>query len=153
MENFERLSNNVLVRTCNCGIVFETYDPKKVCHSNKCMSSCIKKRKKNTIVQRLKLKRKKLNRQSFFWILFYLYSRSQCLCWRLFKLTSLKDWLRSNFYSLLLNVKMSATNFTNICFKSEKMIIEYPIWFVIFFATARTLNQLSTSTFGYSRLT
>jgi hypothetical protein len=66
MENFERLSNKVLTRTCDCGIVFKTYDPKKVCHSNKCNSSCIRKRKKNMIVQRLKLKQKKRNKQSFF---------------------------------------------------------------------------------------
>ncbi len=36
MENFERLSNKILIRTCYCGIVFKTYDPKKVYHSNKC---------------------------------------------------------------------------------------------------------------------
>jgi hypothetical protein len=44
MENSERLSNKVLIRTCPCGIVFETYDPKKVHHSNKCGASYVRKR-------------------------------------------------------------------------------------------------------------
>ena len=55
MENFERLSSTVLVRTCPCGIVFKTYDPKKVNHSNKCMASYIRKRKKDRMIQRRKL--------------------------------------------------------------------------------------------------
>ena len=44
MENFERLSNVVLIRTCPCGIVFKTYDPKKMYHSNKCGASYLKKK-------------------------------------------------------------------------------------------------------------
>jgi len=55
MENFERLSNRVLSVTCSCGIVFETYDPKKIYHSNKCRAISVKKR--NAVnVQRKKLK-------------------------------------------------------------------------------------------------
>jgi len=56
MENFERLSSKVLVRTCSCGIVFETYDPKKVYHSNKCGAIYIR---KNMDKER-ELKQKKL---------------------------------------------------------------------------------------------
>jgi hypothetical protein len=41
-ENFERLSNKVLIRTCPCGIVFKTYDPKKVYHSNSCRASYVR---------------------------------------------------------------------------------------------------------------
>jgi hypothetical protein len=59
MENFGRLSNKVLVRTCPCGIVFETYDPKKLYHSNKCGASYVRERYGAMIVQRKKLKRKK----------------------------------------------------------------------------------------------
>jgi len=58
MENFERLSNKVLIRTCSCGIVFETYDPKKMYHSNKCEAIYIRKRKGNMIVQRKRTKAK-----------------------------------------------------------------------------------------------
>ncbi len=43
MENFERLSSKVLVRTCHCGIVFETYDPKKVYHANSCRANYVRK--------------------------------------------------------------------------------------------------------------
>jgi hypothetical protein len=60
MENFERLSNKVLIRTCPCGIVFKTYDLKKVYHSNSCRASYVKKRYGFMIVQRRKLKQKKL---------------------------------------------------------------------------------------------
>jgi hypothetical protein len=42
MENFERLSNEVLIRTCPCGIVFKTYDSKKVYHSNSCRASYVR---------------------------------------------------------------------------------------------------------------
>jgi len=59
MENFGRLSNKVLSRTCPCGIVFETYDPKKVHHSNKCRASYVRKRNGAMTAQRKKLKRKK----------------------------------------------------------------------------------------------
>jgi hypothetical protein len=58
MENFERLSNIVLVRTCSCGIVFETYDPKKVYHSNKCGAIYVRKRNGAMIVQRKRTKAK-----------------------------------------------------------------------------------------------
>jgi hypothetical protein len=44
MENFERLSNKVLIRTCPCGIVFKTYDPKKVYHANSCRTIYVRKR-------------------------------------------------------------------------------------------------------------
>lgn len=60
MENFERLSNKVLIRTCPCGIVFKTYDLKKVYHSNSCRASYVKKRYGFMIAQRRKLKQKKL---------------------------------------------------------------------------------------------
>ena len=60
MENFERLSKKVLIMTCPCGIVFETYDPKKVYHSNNCKAICIRKRHVATIVQKRRLKQKKL---------------------------------------------------------------------------------------------
>jgi hypothetical protein len=59
MENSERLSNKVLIRTCRCGIVFETYDPKKTYHSNKCGASYVRKRNGATIVQRRELMQKK----------------------------------------------------------------------------------------------
>jgi len=59
MENFERLSNKVLIRTCPCGIVFETYDPKKVYHSNKCGASYVRKRSGAMTVYRRELKQKK----------------------------------------------------------------------------------------------
>jgi len=65
MENFERLSNEVLIRTCRCGIVFETYDPEKVYHSNKCGAIYVRKRNGAKIAQRKKLKQKKLKEQSF----------------------------------------------------------------------------------------
>jgi hypothetical protein len=65
MENFERLSSKVLIRTCPCGIVFKTYDPIKMCHSNKCRMSYVKKRYGTLIVLRRKLKQKKLKEQSF----------------------------------------------------------------------------------------
>jgi len=44
MENFEKLSNEILSRTCSCGIVFKTYDTKKVYHSNKCKARYAKRR-------------------------------------------------------------------------------------------------------------
>jgi hypothetical protein len=47
MENFEKISNKVLSRTCPCGIVFETYDPKKMYHSNKCRASYVKEKTLN----------------------------------------------------------------------------------------------------------
>jgi len=56
MENSERLSNKVLIRTCPCGIVFETYYPKKVHHSNKCGASYVRKRNGAMIVQKRELK-------------------------------------------------------------------------------------------------
>jgi hypothetical protein len=52
MENFERLSNEVLIRTCPCGIVFKAYDPKKVYHSNSCRASYVRERYEAMIVQR-----------------------------------------------------------------------------------------------------
>jgi hypothetical protein len=58
MENFERLSNKVLIRTCFCGIVFKTYDPKKMYHSNKCGAIYGRKRYGNMIVQRKRTKAK-----------------------------------------------------------------------------------------------
>ena len=64
MENFERLSNKVLIRTCPCGIVFETYDPKKVYHSNKCGAIYVRKRNGNMIVQRRRTKAKEARRES-----------------------------------------------------------------------------------------
>jgi hypothetical protein len=63
MEYFERLSDKVLNRTCPCGIIFKTYDPKKVYHSNNCKAICVRKRN-GAIVQRKKLKQKKLKEQS-----------------------------------------------------------------------------------------
>jgi hypothetical protein len=65
MENFGRLSNEVLIRTCSCGIVFKTYDPKKVYHSNNCRAIYVRKINGAKIAQRRKLKQKKLNEQSF----------------------------------------------------------------------------------------
>jgi hypothetical protein len=65
MENFERLSNTVLIRTCPCGIVFETYDPQKMYHSNNCRTSYVRKRCGAKIAQRRELKQKKLREQSF----------------------------------------------------------------------------------------
>jgi hypothetical protein len=59
MKNFERLSNRVLSITCPCGIVFKTYDPKKMYHSNSCRASYVRKRY-GAIVQRRELKQKKL---------------------------------------------------------------------------------------------
>ena len=47
------------------------------------------------------------------------------------------------FCYLFLSVKMSAAIFTNICFKSEKMIVKCSVWFLILFATARTFNHLN----------
>jgi len=64
MENFERLSSKVLTRTCHCGIVFQTYDPKKMYHSNKCGAIYLRKRY-GAIVQRRELKIKKPKEQSF----------------------------------------------------------------------------------------
>lgn len=59
MENFERLSSRTLSVTCPCGIVFETYDLKKIYHSNKCRAFCVMKR--NVVnIQRKRLKQKKL---------------------------------------------------------------------------------------------
>jgi len=58
MENFERLSYKVLIRTCPCGIVFETYDPKKVYHTSSCRASCVRKRYRVRVAQRRKLKQK-----------------------------------------------------------------------------------------------
>jgi hypothetical protein len=59
MEKFGRLSNKVLIRTCSCGIVFETYDLKKVYHSNSCRASYVRERYGDMIVQRRELKQKK----------------------------------------------------------------------------------------------
>jgi hypothetical protein len=56
MENFERLSNKIINITCPCGIVFKTYDPKKVYHSNNCGASYVTKR----LVKRKRTKQKKL---------------------------------------------------------------------------------------------
>jgi hypothetical protein len=64
MENFERLSNKVLIRTCPCGIIFKTYDPKKVYHSNSCRASYVRERYGVMIVQRRKLKQKKLEEKT-----------------------------------------------------------------------------------------
>jgi hypothetical protein len=61
-ENSGRLSNKVLSITCPCGIVFETYDPKKMYHSNKCRAISVMKRNAAK-VQRKKLKQKKLREQ------------------------------------------------------------------------------------------
>jgi hypothetical protein len=58
MENVDRLSSKVLVITCSCGIVFKTYDPQKMYHSNKCRTRCVKKRCEAKIVQRRKAKGK-----------------------------------------------------------------------------------------------
>ena len=63
MENFERLSSKVLIRTCPCGIVFKTYDPRKVYHSNNCRTIYVRKRYE-AIVQRRKLKQKKLEEKT-----------------------------------------------------------------------------------------
>jgi protein subunit release factor A len=64
MENFGRLSNRALSVTCPCGIVFETYDLKKVYHSNKCRAFSIMKR--NVVnMQRKRLKQKKLKKYIF----------------------------------------------------------------------------------------
>jgi hypothetical protein len=65
MENFDRLSNKILLRTCHCGIVFKTYDPKKMCHSHKCEAIYLRKRYGALIVQRRKAKQKKLKEHSF----------------------------------------------------------------------------------------
>jgi len=65
MENFERLSSKILVRTCSCGIIFETYDPEKVYHSNKCRTRFVRKRCEAKIAQRMKPKQKKLREQNF----------------------------------------------------------------------------------------
>ena len=59
MENFERLSNKVLSRICPCGIVFKTYDLKKVYHSNSCRTSCVRERYGATTAQRKEPKQKK----------------------------------------------------------------------------------------------
>ena len=59
MKNFERLSNKVLSRRCPCGIVFETYDLKKVYHSNSCRVSCVRKRNGIRIAQRKRTKANK----------------------------------------------------------------------------------------------
>jgi len=64
MENFDRLSNRALSVTCSCGIVFETYDPKKMYHSNKCRAISIMKRNVAK-VQRKKLKQNKVKEHSF----------------------------------------------------------------------------------------
>ncbi len=63
MENFERLSSKVLIRTCPCGIVFKTYDPRKVYHANSCRTIYVRKRYE-AIVQRRKLKQKKLEEKT-----------------------------------------------------------------------------------------
>ena len=63
MENFERLSNKVLIRTCPCGIVFKTYDPRKVYHANSCRTIYVRKRYE-AIAQRRKLKQKKLEEKT-----------------------------------------------------------------------------------------
>ena len=65
MENFERLSDKVLIRTCTCGIVFETYDPRKVYHSNICRTNYVRKRNGVNVAKRRKLKQKRLKEQSF----------------------------------------------------------------------------------------
>jgi hypothetical protein len=64
MENFERLSNKVLVVTCSCGVVFKTYDPQKMYHSNKCRTNYIKKRCEAKIVHNRKLKQKTLGEKT-----------------------------------------------------------------------------------------
>jgi hypothetical protein len=66
MENFERLSNKILSITCPCGIVFETYDPKKIYHANSCRAICVRKRCVAK-VQRRELKQKNLKRKPSFW--------------------------------------------------------------------------------------
>jgi hypothetical protein len=66
MENFERLSNKILSITCPCGIVFETYDLKKMYHANSCRAICVRKRCVAK-VQRRELKQKKLKRKPSFW--------------------------------------------------------------------------------------
>jgi len=58
MENFERLSNKVLIIICPCGIVFKTYDLKKVYHSNNCRASYVRKRYGTMTVQRKRIKAK-----------------------------------------------------------------------------------------------
>jgi hypothetical protein len=64
MENFERLSYRALSVTCPCGIVFETYDLKKMYHSNKCRAFSVMKR--NVVnMERKKLKYKTLKKYSF----------------------------------------------------------------------------------------
>ena len=65
MENFVRLSNEILSITCPCGIVFETYDPKKKYHANSCRAICIR-QKCVAKVQRRELKEKKLKRKLSF---------------------------------------------------------------------------------------
>jgi hypothetical protein len=64
MANFERLSNRVLIRTCSCGIVFETYDPKKMYHSNKCRQIYVSKKCEAMIMQKRKLNQKKLKERA-----------------------------------------------------------------------------------------
>ena len=64
MEKFERLSNEVLIRTCPCGIVFKTYDLKKVYHSNGCRASYVRKRYGAMIAQRRKHKQKKFEEKT-----------------------------------------------------------------------------------------
>jgi hypothetical protein len=59
VENFERLSNKVLIRTCPCGIVFKTYDPKKMYHANSCRAIYVRKRN-GAKVRRRELKQKTL---------------------------------------------------------------------------------------------
>jgi hypothetical protein len=65
MENSGSLSNKILSITCPCGIVFETYDPKKMYHSNSCRVNCDKKRHAAKILQRRRQKQKKLKEQSY----------------------------------------------------------------------------------------
>ncbi len=63
MENFERLSSKVLSVTCPCGIVFKTYDPKKMYHANSCRAIYVRKRY-GAKVKRKELKQKKFKEKS-----------------------------------------------------------------------------------------
>jgi hypothetical protein len=51
--------------------------------------------------------------------------------------------------SLFLNVKMPTAAFADICFKSEKMIVQCPFRFLNFFAATRALHQIRL-TFNFS---
>jgi hypothetical protein len=64
MENLGKLSSRVLSITCPCGIVFETYDPKKMYHANSCRAICVRKRYGALIAQRRKHKQKKFEEKN-----------------------------------------------------------------------------------------